>query len=72
MLESILCETEILCYEPKGDAKELVKSNFYKSIEEIIQRIKGEIKAKKFKIPKSMANKELEKKHRKLINKILD
>ena len=44
----------------------------FSSIEEIIQRIKGEIKAKKFKIPKSMANKELEKKHRKLINKILD
>ena len=71
MLESILCDTEILCFDPKGDAKELVESNFYKSIEEIIQRIKGEIKAKKFKIPKSMNHKVLEKEHRKLINKIL-
>ena len=71
MLESILCDTEILCFNPKGDAKELVKSNFYKSIEEIIQRIKGQIKAKKFNIPKSMNNKILEKKHRQLINKIL-
>ena len=41
MLESILCDTEILCFDPKGDAKELVESNFYQSIEEIIKRIKG-------------------------------
>ena len=32
MLESILCNTEILCYGPVGDAKEIVKTkyeNFY-------------------------------------------
>ena len=59
-------------FSPIGDAKELVKSNYYKSIEEIIKRIKGEIKAKNLRIPKSMDNTLLEKKHRKLIKRILD
>ncbi len=71
MIESILCDTEIICYSPIGDAKEIVKENYYYTFNEIIKRIKGEIKAKKYKLPKSMECKLLEEKHRQIINKIL-
>ena len=50
-------------YKPQKDATFSSYANL---------RIKGEIKAKKFKIPESMNNEILEKKHRELILKILN
>ena len=43
MLESILCDTEIICYKPIGDARYLVEDNFYSSIDEILDRLKDKI-----------------------------
>lgn len=72
MLESILCNTEILCYKPIGDAKHLVKQKFYSNIDEVINRIKNVIPEKEIRIPKIMNEEILCEKHRKLFNQILE
>ena len=52
MLESILCNTEILCFKPIGDAKHLVKQNFYSNMDEVINRINNVIPEKEIRIQK--------------------
>ena len=71
MLESILCGTEVLCYLPIGDAEIFVKENSYKSIKDILERIKGNLSQRKIIIPDYMKEKHLEIEHRNLFKKIL-
>ena len=71
MLEAIMCSTEILCYLPIGDAKNIVRNSYYSSINEILDRLKNKISRKIIKIPKFMDEKKLELKHRNMINNIL-
>ena len=71
MLEAILCGTEILCYLPVGDAKSLVKEQSYKSINEILERIRGNSDSKSITIPEYMNEKILETNHLSLFNQIL-
>ena len=72
MLESILCGTEIICFKPIGDAKYLVKDNFYAHLDEVIDRIKGKKAAKKINIPKFMNEKKLCNQHLDIFKKILE
>ena len=72
MLESILCNTEILCFKPIGDAKHLVKQNFYSNIDEVINRINNVIPEKQIRIPKIMNEEIICEKHKKLFNQILE
>ena len=72
MLESILCNTEILCFKPIGDAKHLVKQNFYSNMDEVINRINNVIPEKQIRIPKIMNEEIICEKHKKLFNQILE
>ena len=72
MLESILCNTEILCFRPIGDAKNLVGDNYYLNLDEIVKRIKGELEPRIIKIPEFMSEENLENRHLEVFKKILE
>ena len=71
MLEAIMCNTEILCYLPIGDAKYITKNNYYSSMDQILARLNNKAPRKIIEIPKSMDEKKLEIEHRKMIKNIL-
>lgn len=71
MLESILCNTEIICYKPIGDARYLVKNQFYTDIDMVIDRLKNNIPPKNIKIPKFMKEEIIKEKHIQIFRQIL-
>ena len=71
IIESIICNTEIICYRPIGDVKNFVGESFYSNMRTVIKRLKGLSKIKKIIIPKYMDNNYLEIEHRKLIKNLL-
>lgn len=72
MLEATLCGTEVICYLPLGDTKYFIKDQSYISIDEILERLKGNIPSKKIVIPEFMNEKILKIQHIGLLKKILE
>ena len=72
LLETLICETEVICFRPKGDILNFVDKSYYINFEDIIERLNNNVPSKEIIIPPFMNKNEISSKLKILMRKLLN
>ena len=72
LLETLICETEVICFRPKGDILNFVDKSYYINFEDIIERLNNNVPSKEIIIPPFMNKNEISSKLKSLMRKLLN
>ena len=72
LLETLICETEVICFRPKGDILNFVDKSYYINFEDVIERLNNNVPSKEIIIPPFMNKNEISSKLKSLMRKLLN
>ena len=72
LLETLICETEVICFRPKGDILNFVDKSYYINFEDVIERLNNNVPSKEIIIPPFMNKNEISSKLKILMRKLLN
>ena len=72
LLETLICQTEVICFRPKGDILNFVDKSYYINFEDVIERLNNNVPSKEIIIPPFMNKNEISSKLKILMRKLLN